>query len=316
MKDQEIPLIVIAGPTGVGKTDLSIQLAKQFRGQVINADSIQVYQGLDIGSGKITSEEMQGVPHHLLDVIKPEETYDAKTFQEVACQLIRQIYQTGHLPILVGGTGLYLEGVLYQMEFGGQESFDPGYRQFLQERLQHEGASRLWQDLQVLDPEAGQKIPIQNERRIIRALEVIHHTGKKFSDQSGHQDQNSRFNELLLVVNRPRQDLYDRINQRVLTMVDQGLEEEVARLLQLENGRDLPCLKAIGYKEWLPYFAGHINRQEVVEAIQNHSRHYAKRQLTWFRNRMKNPYWLDASDPQYEEVAKQVVEDFLVKSER
>lgn len=307
----QIPLIVLAGPTGVGKTDLSLDLAHRFKGQIINADSMQIYQGLTIGTGKITPEQMQGIPHHLIDICDPSEAYDASRFRQDATRLIKKINDQGNLPILVGGTGLYLEGLLYDLSFGGEHSFDPAYRHSLESRLQVNGAKSLWIELEHLDPLAAAKIPWQNSRRVIRALEVIQQTGCLFSSQDDLTDRQSRFDELLIILNRPREALYQRINQRVEQMVADGLEIEARYLFERHLDPNLSSMKGIGYKEWFPYFEGAANLEETIALIQQNSRRYAKRQLTWFRNRMKDQHWLDVSQADYLDQAEDLVEHFL-----
>ncbi|MBF0937512.1 tRNA (adenosine(37)-N6)-dimethylallyltransferase MiaA [Abiotrophia sp.] len=309
------PLIVIGGPTAVGKTQLSIDLAKRFGGEIINGDRLQFYRGLDIGTGKVTLEEMQGVPHHALDFLDVDQDYDASQFQALAQNLIRDCHARGVLPILVGGSGLYLEGLLYDLEFGGKASHDPLIRQALEQRLETEGAQVLYAELLAQDPLAASKIPIQNHRRLLRALEVMQVTGQKFSDQSQHETAQARYETCILALDRPRDQLYERINARVQAMVAQGLEAEVRHLYQVAQGQLLPSVQGIGYKEWWPYLAGDMtDREAVIAAIQQNSRRYAKRQLTWFRNRIQGTHWLDASD--YETALAQatsLVQDLLDK---
>ena len=309
------PLIVIGGPTAVGKTQLSIDLAKRFGGEIINGDRLQFYRGLDIGTGKVTPEEMQDVPHHALDFLDVDQDYDASQFQALAQNLIRDCHARGVLPILVGGSGLYLEGLLYDLEFGGKASHDPLIRQALEQRLETEGAQGLYAELLAQDPLAAHKIPIQNHRRLLRALEVIQVTGQKFSDQSQHETAQARYETCILALDRPRDQLYERINARVQAMVAQGLEAEVRHLYQIAQGQLLPSVQGIGYKEWWPYLDGAISdREAVIAAIQQNSRRYAKRQLTWFRNRIQGTHWLDASD--YETALAQatnLVQDLLDK---
>lgn len=309
------PLIVIGGPTAVGKTQLSIDLAKRFGGEIINGDRLQFYRGLDIGTGKVTPEEMQGVPHHALDFLDVDQDYDASQFQALAQNLIRDCHARGVLPILVGGSGLYLEGLLYDLEFGGKASHDPLIRQALEQRLEAEGVEVLYAELSLQDPVAASKIPIQNHRRLLRALEVMQVTGQKFSDQSQHEAAQARYETCILALDRPRDQLYERINARVQAMVAQGLEAEVRHLYQVAQGQLLPSVQGIGYKEWWPYLAGDItDREAVIAAIQQNSRRYAKRQLTWFRNRIQGTHWLDASD--YETALAQatsLVQDLLDK---
>ena len=309
------PLIVIGGPTAVGKTQLSIDLAKRFGGEIINGDRLQFYRGLDIGTGKVTPEEMQDVPHHALDFLDVDQDYDASQFQALAQNLIRDCHARGVLPILVGGSGLYLEGLLYDLEFGGKASHDPLIRQALEQRLEAEGVEVLYAELSAQDPVAASKIPIQNHRRLLRALEVIQVTGQKFSDQSQHETAQARYETCILALDRPRDQLYERINARVQAMVAQGLEAEVRHLYQIAQGQLLPSVQGIGYKEWWPYLDGAISdREAVIAAIQQNSRRYAKRQLTWFRNRIQGTHWLDASD--YETALAQatnLVQDLLDK---
>ena len=309
------PLIVIGGPTAVGKTQLSIDLAKRFGGEIINGDRLQFYRGLDIGTGKVTPEEMQDVPHHALDFLDVDQDYDASQFQALAQSLIRDCHARGVLPILVGGSGLYLEGLLYDLEFGGKASHDPLIRQALEQRLEAEGVEVLYAELSAQDPVAASKIPIQNHRRLLRALEVMQVTGQKFSDQSQHEAAQARYETCILALDRPREQLYERINARVQAMVAQGLEAEVRHLYQVAQGQLLPSVQGIGYKEWWPYLAGDITDCEaVIAAIQQNSRRYAKRQLTWFRNRIQGTHWLDASD--YETALAQatsLVQDLLDK---
>lgn len=309
------PLIVIGGPTAVGKTQLSIDLAKRFGGEVINGDRLQFYRGLDIGTGKVTPEEMQGVPHHALDFLDVNQDYDASQFQALAQNLIRDCHARGVLPILVGGSGLYLEGLLYDLEFGGKASHDPLIRKALEQRLETEGGQVLYAELLEQDPLAASKIPIQNHRRLLRALEVMQVTGQKFSDQSQHETAQARYETCILALDRPRDQLYERINARVQAMVAQGLEAEVRHLYQVAQGQLLPSVQGIGYKEWWPYLAGDMtDREAVIAAIQQNSRRYAKRQLTWFRNRIQGTHWLDASD--YETALAQatsLVQDLLDK---
>ncbi|WP_314389159.1 tRNA (adenosine(37)-N6)-dimethylallyltransferase MiaA [uncultured Abiotrophia sp.] len=309
------PLIVIGGPTAVGKTQLSIDLAKRFGGEIINGDRLQFYRGLDIGTGKVTLEEMQDVPHHALDFLNVDQDYDASQFQALAQSLISDCHARGILPILVGGSGLYLEGLLYDLEFGGKASHDPLIRKALEQRLETEGGQVLYAELLEQDPLAASKIPIQNHRRLLRALEVMQVTGQKFSDQSQHETAQARYETCILALDRPRDQLYERINARVQAMVAQGLEAEVRHLYQVAQGQLLPSVQGIGYKEWWPYLAGDMtDREAVIAAIQQNSRRYAKRQLTWFRNRIQGTHWLDASD--YETALAQatsLVQDLLDK---
>lgn len=296
-KESLTPLIVIAGPTAVGKTDLSIQLAKQIGGEIVNGDSLQVYRNLTIGTGKITHKEMQGVPHHLLDILDVEEPFDAARFKSMAQKVIKDIDSRGKVPILVGGTGLYLEGLIKNLSFGGPTSQDLDYRHMLEKLVEEKGSHYLWEQLNQVDPKAAANIPYQNIRRTIRALEVIHVTGNLFSEQTNHHSQKSKYDTLIFILDRPRSELYDRINLRVEQMVSRGLEQEAWNLYNQSKGQHWQSIKGIGYKEWWPYFQNHdLSIDQVIETIQQNSRRYAKRQLTWFRNRLDHTYWLDASD--------------------
>lgn len=290
----KIPIVVIGGPTAVGKTALSIEMAKAFNGEIINGDSLQVYRKLNIGTGKVTRDEMEGIPHHLLDILNPDESFDASKFKELATQAILEIHQRGKLPIIVGGTGLYLEGLLYGLGFGGNKSEDEQIRKALENQAATMSENDFWELLNQKDPTAAQKIPPQNTRRIIRALEVIATTGKLFSEQEEHQVQTKVFDSCLLVLDMPREQLYERINQRVDLMIEQGLETEVKQMYQQFDGELVNGMKGIGYKEWWAYFEGHLSQETVINHIKQNSRRYAKRQLTWFRNRLKDAHWIDA----------------------
>lgn len=299
---QNIPIIVIGGPTGVGKTAMSLEIAHHFDGEIINGDSMQVYRHLDIGTGKIRLDEQKGIPHHLLSMIEVEDEYDASRFKQEATKKIKEVWARGKLPIIVGGTGLYLEGLLYNLEFGGDKSVSAELRERLQSKAATIGSQALWNELNVLDPVAAKVIPVQNTRRIIRALEVIELTGKLFSEQMSHRRQESNFNECLIILDLERSLLYDNINTRVISMVEAGLETEARWLYDHSAGKRLTSMKGIGYKEWWPYFESSDNNEPidfdaVIEVIQQNSRRYAKRQLTWFRNRMKSPVWLDNREP-------------------
>lgn len=293
-----IPIIVIAGPTAVGKTDVSIQIAKEIQGEIINGDSLQFYKGLDIGTGKIQESEKEGVPHHLLDFLKPEQSFDVSQFVVKASAAIEDIRSRERYPIIVGGSGLYIEGLLYEMSFGHENSHNADIREQLNRWHQELGNLAIWQHLNEKDPDAAAKIPYQNHRRVIRALEVIEVTGKKFSsqqEQNRQKNRKSRYNGTTFILNRPREILYNRINKRVELMIECGLESEVYALYQKYKGQDLQSLKAIGYKEWFPYFEGSISKEMVISTIQQNSRRYAKRQLTWFRNRLEHTHWIDAT---------------------
>ncbi|AHI55791.1 tRNA (adenosine(37)-N6)-dimethylallyltransferase MiaA [Listeria ivanovii] len=282
-----IPVIVIVGPTAVGKTSLSIELAKKFDGEIISGDSMQVYRGLDIGTAKITSEEMAGIKHYLIDVTEVEKPFTAAKFQSETKSFLESIHNRGKLPIIVGGTGLYIQSIFYDYDFG-QTGGDKAYRAEL-EQLDNDA---LWQMLNQLDPKSATLIHENNKRRVIRALEVMHTTGKPFSEHQVHHEPNNRYKPLFLGLDLARDTLYKRINERVNNMFQQGLVEE-AKTLYDRKLADVPAIQGIGYKELFAYFEGRRSLEEAKELIQKNSRHYAKRQFTWFRNRM-DINWIQA----------------------
>lgn len=283
-------VLAIVGPTAVGKSALAVALAQEFAGQVISGDSMQVYQGLDIGTAKVTPQEMQGVPHYLIDTNQVDERFSVADFVQQSRKYIGQIAAQAQLPIIAGGTGFYLQALFDNFQLG-TDDYDASEkeRKQWQQFLHIHGPKALWDRLAQVDPQAAAKIPVGNSRRVIRALEVYQKTGKLFSAQ---QDQVSgEFDPLIIGLNAERSLVYDRINQRVDQMVAAGLVDE-ARWLYERGGLSLPAGRGIGYKELYPYFAGEISLDEAVMTIKKNSRHYAKRQLTWFRNKM-NVKWFN-----------------------
>ncbi|WP_338650881.1 tRNA (adenosine(37)-N6)-dimethylallyltransferase MiaA [Listeria seeligeri] len=299
-----IPVIVIVGPTAVGKTSLSIELAKKFNGEIISGDSMQVYRGLDIGTAKITTEEMDGTTHYLIDVTEAAEPFTAAKFQTETRLLLESIHNRGKLPIIVGGTGLYIQSVFYDYDFG-KSGEDKVYRAEL-DQLDND---TLWQMLNQLDPKSATLIHENNKRRVIRALEVIHLTGKPFSEYQVHHEPNNRYKPLFLGLDLTREVLYERINDRVNQMFEHGLVEE-AKILYDQKLTDVPAIQGIGYKELFAYFEGNSSLEEAKELIQKNSRHFAKRQLTWFRNRM-DINWIQAGTNTTLAVAMEKVTEFL-----
>lgn len=281
-------VIAIVGPTAVGKTSLSIDLAKRFNGEIISGDSMQVYRGLDIGTAKVTEEEMAGIPHHLIDVRDIDESYSAADFQVTARQAIQDISRRGKLPIIVGGTGLYIQSLLWDYKLGSEgEPEDDSLRKELEAYATEKGNQALWEKLQTQDPLAAEKIHYNNRKKMIRALEVFQLTGHSIL---APKEQPQKFYDSFLIgLNTDRAVLYDRINQRVDLMVEQGLLNEAK---QLAETPDVQAAQGIGYKELFPYFSGEISLDTALEEIKLHSRRYAKRQLTWFRNRM-SVHWYD-----------------------
>ncbi|MBM7709692.1 tRNA (adenosine(37)-N6)-dimethylallyltransferase MiaA [Enterococcus lemanii] len=281
-------VIVIVGPTAVGKTALSIELAQKLNGEIINADSMQIYRGLDIGTAKATSEERQGIPHHLLDICEISEPYSVADFQTAARLLIDEITQRGKVPIVVGGTGLYVQALLYDYQLGANtEVSNTAIREKYTKMAQEKGKQWTWEYLKQVDPLAAQKIHPNNERKVIRALEVYELTGT--SILTPEKEPKKLYDDFLIGLTTKRELLYDRINLRVKQMVETGLISEAEKTLAYP---DAQASRGIGYKEFQPFFAGEMGLEEVIEDIQLHSRRYAKRQLTWFRNRM-NPRWYD-----------------------
>lgn len=304
-------IVAIMGPTAVGKTALSIDLAKRFSGEVISGDSMQVYRRLDIGTAKITKAEMAGVPHHLIDICDIQERYSAAMFKQQAEQAIKDIAGRGHLPLVVGGTGFYLQTLTENLTLG-QDYFDDRsaqIRQHWQQLAEERGAAYVRQRLAELDPAAEQHIEKGNLRRVIRALEVIEKTGRRFSDQPRQKSANDY---LLIGLTTDRPVLYDRINRRVDLMMKEGLLDE-ARWLYDHDGASLPARKGIGYHEFFPYFAGEIDLTTAVRKVKQDSRHYAKRQLTWFRNKM-DVHWFDlVSGKDQPEQINELVQSWLIK---
>lgn len=286
------PLVILTGPTAVGKTALSIALAKAIGGEIISADSMQVYRHMDIGSAKITSEEMAGVPHHLIDVLEPAQEFNVVVFQKLAKQAAGEIYSRGHIPILVGGTGFYIQALLYDIDFTENDE-DTALRQFLEEQARREGPEALYERLRAVDPESCESIHAHNIKRVIRAIEFYEKTGKKISEHNREQRQNaSPYNFAYFVLTDSRDRIYQRINERVDLMMAHGLVEEVRALRESGCHRDMVSMQGLGYKEILSALEGEISMEEAVYLIKRDTRHFAKRQLTWFR-REKEVTWID-----------------------
>jgi tRNA dimethylallyltransferase len=287
-------LVVIVGPTAVGKTELSLELAEQFDGEIISGDSMQVYRGMDIGTAKATPEERARVPHHLIDIIDPDEEYSVALFQEAATRLITEINARGKLPFIVGGTGLYIESVTHRFQFAQAEQ-DPELRSRLQRLAETEGVEALHRRLAAIDPLTAERLHPNDVKRVIRALEIYELTGTKMSDFQ-HRAEHSPYDLLMIGLTMDRQKLYERINQRVDKMLEAGLVEEVRRLLDQGYGSALTSMQGLGYKELIPYLYGEITLEKAVNDIKQRTRHFAKRQLSWFR-RMSEVQWFDLTDP-------------------
>ncbi|MCF6515118.1 tRNA (adenosine(37)-N6)-dimethylallyltransferase MiaA [Lactobacillus sp. S2-2] len=281
-------LLVIAGPTAVGKTKLSIEIAKKFNGEIISGDSMQVYRNLNIGTAKIQENEMENIPHHLIDVRNFNERFSVSDFIEVAKKLIKEINKRGKLPIIVGGTGFYLSSLLNNYQLGN-DSFNQDKRDKIEDYLEKNGKHKLWNYLFKIDPKAAINIPENNTRRVKRAIEVFENTGELFSNQNDKND--NSMDEKNIILNTDRNILYERINTRVDKMINEGLLKE-AKWLYDHRGYDYQSGKGIGYKEFNEYFKGNQSLEESINLVKQNSRHYAKRQLTWFRNKM-NADWFD-----------------------
>lgn len=289
------PLIILAGPTAVGKTSLSIRLAKETGGEIISADSMQVYRHMDIGSAKITKEEMEGVPHYLVDVLEPEEEFNVVRFQQMAKEAAERIWEKGKIPLVVGGTGFYIQALLYDIDFTENDGDELYRRQLEQKASDEEGASELYEMLKTVDPKAAQEIHPRNIKRIIRALEFYHQTGKKISEHNETQRQReSPYNYAYFVLTDERSRLYERIDRRVDLMMEQGLLDEVRYLKERGVRKDSTAMQGLGYKELYAYLEGEYPLDEAVRIIKRDTRHFAKRQLTWFK-RERDVIWADKS---------------------
>lgn len=291
MSDKK-PLIILTGPTAVGKTELSILLAKEIGAEIISADSIQVYKYMDIGSAKITKEEMQGIKHYLVDELNPSEEFNVFKFKEMALKYMDEIYSKGKIPIIAGGTGFYIQSVLYDIDFSESDD-NHVYRKELEEAAKEKGYEYLHDKLKEVDSVTAKKVHPNNVKRVIRALEYYNETGKPLSEHNEEQlKHNSPYNFKYFVLNDDRQLLYDRINKRVDNMFEKGLVKEVENLLDMGYERNLVSMQGIGYKEVVSYIAGEMNLEDTIELIKKNTRHFAKRQLTWFR-REKEVTWID-----------------------
>lgn len=288
-------LVILTGPTAVGKTSLSIDLAHMINGEIISADSMQVYKYMDIGTAKVTKSEMQDVKHYLIDCLEPTEEFHVVKFKEMVLKAMDEIYKKGKIPILCGGTGFYIQAILYDIDFTENAS-DENYKKELEDYADIFGDEALWERLEVIDIESAQNIPAANRKRVIRALEYYHLTGEKFSTHNLIQKEKiSPYNYAYFVLNDDRQLLYNRIDKRVDKMIEDGLVDEVKRLLNMGCHKGMTSMDGIGYKEIIDYLNGGCSLQEAIDAIKQGSRRYAKRQLTWFR-REKDCIWLDRNE--------------------
>lgn len=287
----KIPLIVVAGPTASGKTSLAIDIAKAKNGEIVCADSMQIYKHMDIGTAKATKEEQAQCPHHLMDIVEPDCEFSVADFAELAHKTISDIVSRGKTPIMCGGTGLYIDSVVNDVEFGEFEN-DYTLRRELEELAKKEGPQKLIDILSEFDPISANKLHPNNLKRIIRAIEFYKVSGIPISEhQRMTKLKESRYDATEFIIDRKRDELYDRINRRVDIMMDEGLKDEVKMLLDRGYSPELNSMQGIGYKELISYFNGNVTLDEAVDAIKQNSRRYAKRQLTWFR-RNENIHWL------------------------
>lgn len=295
MSDKKKPLIIIAGPTAAGKTKASILLAKKINGEIISADSMQVYRYMDIGSAKVTPIEMQGVPHHLISALEPTEEFNVVRFQSMAKAAMEDIYAQGRVPILVGGTGFYIQSILYDIDFTENEA-DTAYRHELEQLAKEQGNDLLYQMLMEADPEAAEELHPNNIKRVIRALEYHRLTGQKISEHNQVQrHKSSPYEAYYFVLTMDRAKLYQRIDLRVDLMLEQGLIEEVKKLKAMGLTQNDVSMQGLGYKEILAFLEGEATLEEAIYTIKRDTRHFAKRQLTWFR-REPEAIWIDC-DP-------------------
>lgn len=294
------PLVVLTGPTAVGKTKLSIELAKAIGGEIVSADSMQVYRHMDIGSAKISREEMQGVLHHLIDVLEPTEDFNVVIFQQKCKECMEGIYKRGHIPILTGGTGFYIQAVLRDIDFTENEE-DAAYRRMLEGLAEEKGAEALHEMLKAADPASAQAIHANNIKRTIRALEYYHLTGKRISEHNQQErEKESAYRSCYFVLTDERSRLYQRIDERVEEMLAAGLVQEVEKLKAMGCHSGQVSMQGLGYKEILSFLQGECTLQEAVYLIKRDTRHFAKRQLTWFR-REKDVIWIDKKEFLYDD---------------
>ena len=293
------PLIVLTGPTAVGKTKLSIELAKAVGGEIISADSMQVYKYMDIGSAKIRPEEMDGVPHYLVDVLDPAEEFHIVKFQKMAKEAMEQIYANGHIPILVGGTGFYIQAIVKDIDFTENEE-NKAVREKWEQFAKDYGADALHEELRKIDPKSADVIPAGNIKRIVRALEFYELSGKRISEHNEEQKaKESPYNYAYFVLNDHRNLLYDRIEKRIDEMVKEGLVEEVEGLKMHGFTKNMVSMQGLGYKEILDYLNGNLTLEEAIYILKRDTRHFAKRQLTWFK-REQSVIWVNKYDYDYD----------------
>lgn len=294
MEEEKPKAIVICGPTASGKTALSIELAKKIDGEIISCDSMQIYKDMDIGTAKPTKEEMQGIKHYLIDFVSPDKRYSVADFKQDAKNAMKEIIAKGKTPIIVGGTGLYVDSLIYEIDYPNIE-FDENYRKQLEEKAEKEGLEKLYEEAKKIDPQAIEKISVNDQKRILRILEIYHATGKNKTEQEKESRKNPvEYDYHVYAINWDREKLYERINKRVDIMIEQGLIEEVQKIYQ--KYETFPtAMQGLGYKEVVEYLENKCTKEEMIEKIKMETRRYAKRQLTWFRKN-KQTIWLDGQE--------------------
>ena len=296
------PMIILSGPTAVGKTALSIELAKRINGAIISADSMQVYKHMDIGSAKIMPEEMCGIKHYLIDALEPSDEFNIVAFQKMSKAALEEIYANGQIPIIAGGTGFYIQALLYDIDFENQDTNEE-FRAELEQIAKEQGNEVLHNRLKEIDPVSAEKIHANNVKRVIRALEFYHLTGKPISEHNeAEQQKESPYNFAYFVLTDERENLYKRIDLRVDIMLENGLLEEVKKLKDMGYHRNMVSMQGLGYKEILDYLDDKCTLDEAIYILKRETRHFAKRQLTWFR-REKDVIWMDKSQYNYDETA-------------
>ena len=306
----KIPLIILTGPTAVGKTDLSIKLSKSLNAEIISADSMQIYKYMDIGSAKISQEEMKEINHHLIDVVDPNVEFSVVDFKNKAQKVMDELIEHNKLPILTGGTGLYLNSLIYNMDFA-KSNANNEIREKLEQELAENGIDYMHEKLRGLDEEAANRIHKNNTKRVIRAIEVCM-SGQKMNDFSKDLRYNEKYKPIIIVLNRDREVLYQRINKRVDIMLENGLLDEVKELLKMGYTKDMISMQGIGYKEMIKYLDGEYTYDEAIEIIKRDSRRYAKRQLTWFK-RYQDAKWFDLDKYQDIEILKEDIINHIEK---
>lgn len=297
-------VIVVIGPTSVGKTKMGVALAKKLNGEVISGDSMQVYRQMDIGTAKVTSEEMEGVTHHCIDILDPKDQYSVHDFQQTVRKQITEITNRGHVPIIVGGTGLYIKAALYDYTFSemknNHDEINKKYKDYTNEQL--------YDHLKQIDEESAKILHFNNRRRVLRAIEIYEQTGQKKSEMINEQEHICLYDAYFVGLTLPRELLYERINLRVDLMMKNGLQGEMESLIKQGLTRENQSMKAIGYKEWFDYFEGKCDLNEVSENIKKHSRQYAKRQYTWFKNQF-DVHWYDVCLENFSKTIEEVSRD-------